>query len=70
MSIVPADKLALAKALLNYKVFNAEQIDVHLTTDGRAAMLTIVNQAQGFEVTLPRSALKGLQNRISKALDD
>lgn len=68
MSIVPADKLALAKALLNYKMFDAEQIDVHLTTDGRGALLTIVNQAHGFEVTLPRPALEGLRNRIAQAL--
>ena len=68
MSIVPIDKLPLAKALLNYKTFNAEQIDVHLTEDQTMAVLAIVNPTQGFEVTLPRAALEGLQKRISHAL--
>lgn len=66
MSIVPADKLALARALLTYKMFNAENVDVD--TNETMATLTILNQTNGFEVTLPRAALEGLQKRIAHAL--
>ena len=48
--------------------FHADRIDVHMTTDGTVAMLTLVNPTQGLSVTLPRWGLKLLRDRISEVL--
>jgi hypothetical protein len=47
---------------------HAENIDVHLTENGKFAMLTIMNSTQGLSVTLPRPALESLQARIVAVL--
>lgn len=49
--------------------FHAEQIDLHLTSDGRSAMLTLTNKIQGFVVTMSREALDHLSSRISNELE-
>ena len=49
--------------------FHAEQIDVHLTTDGQWASLVLVNETQGLTVSLPRQALEAFRDRISRVLE-
>jgi hypothetical protein len=48
--------------------FDALAIDVHLTTDGQEAALTIVSPVRGWTVSLPRKALEELRDRISREL--
>ncbi|HVP83884.1 MAG TPA: hypothetical protein VMS78_04090 [Rhizomicrobium sp.] len=47
------------------RVFRAENIDVHLTEDGKTAILTVVNFSEGITVVLPRIQLGALGNRIA-----
>ena len=48
--------------------FHAETVGVHMTSDGAFAMLTLLNNAQTFTVTLPRQKLEGLGDRIRVVL--
>lgn len=48
--------------------FHVEEIDLHLTNDGKTAMLILIGNTQGCSITMSRPALDRLHAVISREL--